>query len=176
MDDANIEKIVVELAEYTRSRFFGKYRGLVKHVNDPNNQGCITAIVPDIYGDKESPWAFPNTLHAGPNYGLYMLPKEGDGVWIEFEAGDLARPIWSGFWWARNEVPNDAGENIRILVTPAGHKIILDDDGDEIKIIHSKGAEIGMTNDNITLKISNSSIVLSNDSVNINNGAIVVKK
>ena len=175
MTDSNMEKLVVELTEVIYSRYFGKYRGLVKQVDDENNQGRITATVPEVFGDKESPWAFPSALLAGPNYGLFMLPKEGDGVWIEFEAGDLARPIWSGFWWAKNEMPKDAKENVRILVTPGGHKIILDDDGNEIKLVHSGGAEITMTDDGITLKKNSKKIVLSDQSVNINDGALEVK-
>ena len=175
MMDKNMEKAIIELTEYSSSRFFGKYRGLVTDVNDPNNQGCIKAIVPEIYGKKESPWAFPSAIHAGPNYGLYILPKVKDGVWIEFEAGDKSRPIYSGFWWAHDELPKDAGENKRILVTPKGHKIILDDDGNEIFITHSDGAQINITKEALKLKIGNSSIVLSNDSVNINDGALEIK-
>jgi uncharacterized protein involved in type VI secretion and phage assembly len=176
MDDPNMEKVVVELSELLRSRFFGKYRGLVKRVDDPNNQGRITAIVPEVFGDKESPWAFPSSPLAGPNYGFFMLPKEHDGVWIEFEAGDPSRPIWGGFWWASDEMPSDAAENVRIIVTPGGHKLVLDDDGQQIQIVHSGGAQVTMTNDDITLTISGSTIVLSSDSVNINNGALVVQK
>lgn len=174
MEDFNTEKLVVELAEILRSRFFGKYRGLVKSVADPDNQGRITATVPEVYGDKESPWAFPSAPLAGNNYGFYMLPKQNDGVWIEFEAGDPARPIWSGFWWAKNELPSDAAEDVRILVTPAGHKIILDDNGNEIKLVHSGGAQIAMTANDITMQKGSNKIVLSDSSVNINDGALEV--
>jgi hypothetical protein len=174
MEDFNTENLVVELAEIMRSHFFGKYRGLVKRVDDPDKQGRITATVPEVFGDLESPWAFPSAPLAGKNYGFFMLPKEGDGVWIEFEAGDPARPIWSGFWWAKDEVSSDAGEDVRIIVTPAGHKIILDDNGNEIKLVHSGGAQIVMGADNITMQKGSSKLVVSDRSVNINDGALEV--
>jgi len=175
MENLHMEKTLVQLSEFLSSRFFGKFRGIVKNTNDPDNQGRITATVPDIYGDRESPWAFPSSILAGSNYGLYFPPKEGDGVWIELEAGDLSRPIYSGFWWSKEEMPKEAGEDTRIIITPKGHKIILDDEGVEIDIIHADGAQINITSNAITLKKGSSSIVLSSDSVSINNGALEIK-
>jgi hypothetical protein len=100
----------------------------------------------------------------------------GDGVWVEFEAGVPEKPIWSGFWFARGEMPGPAGgENVRAFVTSKNHKIIIDDKDDELKLVHGKGAEITLTNDDITIKIGRSQIVLSSKGVDINNGALVVK-
>ena len=42
-----------------------------------------------------------------PASGFFAVPPVGAGVWIEFEAGDVSRPIWSGAWWATGEVPMD---------------------------------------------------------------------
>jgi hypothetical protein len=82
------ERLLVDVAEQTRSRYFGKYRGLVQDVEDPETLGRLRAQVPEVYGDADSPWAFPVVPFAGPNHGLVLLPEVGDGVWIEFEAGD----------------------------------------------------------------------------------------
>ena len=175
MVDSNIEKLVVELAEFMRSRYFGKYRGLVREVDDPENLGRIVAQVPEVYGDEDSPWALPAVPFAGQNHGLVILPEEGDGVWIEFEAGDPSRPIWTGCWWASGEMPAPGGTATRVLVTSGGHKVILDDDKKELKLLHSGGAEITMTDNGITLKIGSAQIVLSANGVNINNGAFEVR-
>jgi hypothetical protein len=45
--------------------------------------------------------------YAGTGAGFFAIPPIGAGVWIEFEAGDVSRPIWTGAWWATGEVPMD---------------------------------------------------------------------
>ena len=169
-----MERQIVDVAELVRSRFFGKYRGLVKDVDDPDKLGRITAQVPEVYGDTDSPWAVPAVPFAGKDHGLILLPEVGDGVWIEFEAGDPSRPIWTGGWWGSDEMPGDGGPLKRALVTTKGSKIILDDDGGSLRLIHSGGAELTMTDSDITLKIGSSQIVLSASGVDINNGALKV--
>ena len=101
MMTSDMEQKIVELAEFQRGRYFGKYRGLVQDVDDPENMGRIVAQVPEVYGEEYSPWALPSVPFAGQNHGFVVLPEVGDGVWVEFEAGDPSRPIWTGCWWAR---------------------------------------------------------------------------
>lgn len=175
MIDPDMEKLVVELTEFTRSRYFGKYRGLVKDVNDSENLGRIVAQVPEVYGDENSPWALPVVPFAGKNHGLVVLPEVGDGVWIEFEAGDPSRPIWTGCWWGCEEMPKPGGTKTRVLATSGGHKFILDDDKKELRLLHSGGSEITMTENEIMLKIGSTQIILSARGVNINNGAFEVR-
>jgi uncharacterized protein involved in type VI secretion and phage assembly len=177
MQEQEIERCVVEAMDFIRNRFFGKYSGTVSDVDDDENRGRIKAQVPEVYEENvDSPWALPSVPFAGNNHGLVVLPEVGDGVWIEFEAGDPSRPIWTGCWWARNELPEPGGKETRVLVTSGGHKIVLDDENSELKLIHSGGGEIKMTDDDITIKIGTTQIVLSDRGVNINNGALEVKK
>ena len=176
MADPEIEKLIIESANFIRTRFFGKYRGIVKDVDDPEKMGRITAQVPEIYLDTISPWALPSVAFAGANHGFVVLPEIGDGVWIEFEAGDPSRPIWTGCWWGKNELPDPGAKNVRTLVTSGGHKVILDDENKKLQLLHSGGAEFTMTDNDITIKIGSSQIVLSSTGVNINNGAFEVKK
>jgi uncharacterized protein involved in type VI secretion and phage assembly len=177
MSNSELERMVVELTEVMRSRFYGKYKGIVRVIGTEDQLGKIKVEIPEIYGENaNSPWVQPQIPFAGPNHGLLLLPKTGDGVWIEFEAGDISRPIWTGFWWSRpEEIPDPAGRETRVLVTPGGHKIVLDDENDELSLIHASGPEIKLTSDEISLKIGSSQIVLSSSEVNINNGALVVK-
>jgi uncharacterized protein involved in type VI secretion and phage assembly len=176
MVNADIETLLVELAEFKRDRYFGKYRGIVEEVGEDENLGKITAKVPAVYGEENSPWAYPCVPFAGKNHGFVVLPEKGDGVWIEFEAGNPSRPIWTGCWWADGEIPKPSGKDTRVFATSGGHKVILDDADKKLQILHSGGAEITMTNDDITLKIGSTQIVLSSSGVNINNGAFEVKK
>ncbi len=176
MVNTDIEKLLVELAEFKRSCYFGKYSGIVEEVGKDENLGKIIAKVPDLFGDKNLPWAYPCVPFAGKNHGLVILPEKGDGVWIEFKAGNPACPIWTGCWWADGEIPQPGDTDTRVLVTSGGHKLILDDGDKKLQILHSGGAEIIMTNNDITFKIGSTQIVLSASGVNINNGAFEVKK
>ena len=71
-----------------------------------------------------------------------MLPKVGSGVWIEFEAGSLDLPIWSGGWWANGQLPDPQGPKQRVIVSESGNQLIFDDDANEVKIVHSGGPEV----------------------------------
>lgn len=174
MPDAEYEALLVRLAELERSRHYGKYRGLVRDVSDPENLGRIKAEVPAVYGEQMSPWAMPAVPFAGPNHGLVLLPEVGDGVWIEFEAGDIARPIWSGLWWANDQRPSPGGEKARLLATSAGHQILLDEDGDEIKLVHPGGAEVTLGASDITLKLGACELKITATEINLNNGMVKV--
>ena len=185
-----IPELTLQIAERLRNSYFGKYRGLVKRVDDPLEIGRITATVPEVFGEEESPWALPAVPFAGSGHGLVLLPESGDGVWIEFEAGDISRPIWTGCWWASGELADVSKTTTRSLITTKGHKLILDDQDDEVRLVHSQGAEIKMTKDAITLKIGRTEIKLTKNDlklkagsgqiklsasgVNVNNGALKV--
>jgi uncharacterized protein involved in type VI secretion and phage assembly len=178
MPDSEAERLLVEVADYMRNRYFGKYPGIVKEVGEGENLGMIKAQVPLVYGDGESalsPWALPCVPFAGKDHGFVALPEEEDGVWIEFVAGDISRPIWTGCWWADDELPEPGGPQVRTLVTTAGHKIVLDDNENRVQLLHARGAELTMTEDDITLKIGSTQMVLSSNGVNINNGAFEVR-
>lgn len=169
MADSDLEKLVIELYQFMRGRYFGKFRGIVQ---ESDKNGRIKAFVPEVYGNEVSPWAMPSVPYAGNKHGIIAIPKKDDGIWIEFEAGDKSRPIWSGCWWADSEKPE--GKETMTLLTPGGHKIVLDDENNEIKIIHSSGPEIAMTNSDITLKISSKKIVISASGIDINDGTFKV--
>jgi len=174
MMEQGLERPFAELAEDVGSRYWGKYRGIVESVDDSDKLGRITAKVPSVYGDEVSPLAFPATPLAGPGYGVLMLPKKGDGVWVEFEDGNPSLPIWTGFWWARGEMPTPAGPDQRVIITPAGLKVVLDDAAKKIQLIHTTKGEITLADDSITIKFGKASIVLDAQGVSINGTALKV--
>jgi uncharacterized protein involved in type VI secretion and phage assembly len=143
--NAGLEQLVVNLAEQARSRFYGKYRGVVSDNQDPETLGRLRAQVPEVLGDVVSPWALPCAPYAGPNEGLYAVPPVGAGVWIEFEAGDPSRPIWCGAWWAKDEAPKDAANADalparKILRSESGLMVALDDDARTVSISEADGS------------------------------------
>lgn len=169
-----IDELTVAVAEYLDARCFGKYRGVVEVVGTGAELGLITAIVPEVLGEEVSQWARPSVPFAGAQHGFLALPEVGDGVWIEFEAGDLSKPIWSGFWWADDEIPEPGGEKTRVFATSNGHKLVLDEDADEVRIEHGGGPSIVLTADDITLAVGGKKIVISSSSVSVNDGALEV--
>lgn len=170
-----MEKTLIDAVDFIRTRFFGKYRGIVQDVDDPEKMGRIVAKVPEIYQGQGSPWALPCVPFAGDNHGLVVLPEVGDGVWIEFEGGDPSRPIWTGCWWGSGEMPQPGAKDVRVLINSSGQKIILDEQANKIQLLHPGGAEFTMTDSDITLKIGSSKIVLSLSGVSINDGAFEVR-
>lgn len=168
-----LEELVVELSERVRDRYYGKYRGIVRDVTDPDGLGRILATVPSVLGDEDSAWALPAVPFAGAAHGLTLLPKVGDGVWIEFEAGDVSLPIWTGFWWGDGEMPGSAEE--RTLLTPEGLKLVLDDAAKEIRLEHPNGPKITISGSEITLQVTGAKIVLSASGISMNDGAYTVR-
>jgi len=172
--DTRTEDLIVDMAEQARGLYCGKYRATVENPDDQDKLGRITVKCPPVYGTIESPWAFPAAALAGPGYGWFMLPKKGDGVWIEFEGGSPSHPIWTGFWYARNDVPSPGDVDVRVLVTPQGLKLVLDDAGKKLQLLHPGGGELTMTDNDVTLKYGSAKIVLSSSGVAINDTAFKV--
>ena len=82
------------------NEYFGKYRGVVTNINDPNNMGRIRARVPAVTEEFQTGWCLPCLPFAGQ---FKFLPSVGDCVWIEFERGKIDYPIWSGMWYAKGK-------------------------------------------------------------------------
>ena len=168
--DRQIEDVLERVTEFQRTKYFGKYRGLVADIEDPDGVGRIVAEVPAVYGEARSPWAMPCLPFAGPSHGLALIPEVGDGVWIEFEGGDLARPIWSGCWWADGQRPEPSANTARLLATTAGHQVLIDEDADEIKLVHPGGGELVIAADEIKLSIGQCSLKLTTSEIILNDG------
>jgi len=80
---------------------------------------------------EESHWARMLTPMAGAQRGVYCVPEIDDQVLVVFEHGDIARPIVIGSLWSQAEPPPevnaDGKNNIRVIKSKSGHRIILDD-------------------------------------------------
>jgi uncharacterized protein involved in type VI secretion and phage assembly len=157
-------------------RFYGKYRGVVSDNSDPNNLGRIRAKVADVYGEEESGWAMPSVPYAGSSVGLFLIPPTNASVWIEFEHGDADYPIWSGCFWADNEVPvSPASADKKVLKTGAG-TITLDDTSgsSSITIETTNNLKIKMDQQGIELSNGSQKIMISSSSVSVDDGALEV--
>ena len=139
-----IEQAAAESLDRQADRFYGKYRGLVVNNLDPLNLGRLMAMVPEVLGEIPSGWASACAPYAGPQAGLFAVPPIGAGVWIEFEAGDVSRPIWVGGWWGTAEVPMQpmgvpSTPQTKILRSDFGLIVALDDLTQTISISDAVG-------------------------------------
>jgi uncharacterized protein involved in type VI secretion and phage assembly len=149
------------------ARHFGKYRGTVNDNQDPRNQGRLKVEVPEILGDVVSGWALPCLPYAGDKSGVYTVPAVGSGVWVEFEAGDVSRPIWVGCWWQSDKIPEDEGgaqvtPDVRTVRSEEGLLLAFHDDNKTIALSDSDGSNqvvIDAQGGKVTIKASSKVVV-----------------
>lgn len=90
------------------ARYLGLYRGTVVSNKDPLNKRRIKVVVPTVTGNNATNWAWPfetASIKVAP-------PAVNQGVWVMFENGDPAYPVWSGTF---GKVVNS---NQHLLITP----------------------------------------------------------
>lgn len=177
-----------KLVDWVRHRHFGKYRGTVRDHSDSTNRGRLKVRVPAVLGDLEV-WAMPCVPYAGDKVGFYFLPEPGAGVWVEFEAGDPSYPIWSGFFWTDDQLPDDATDANKKVVRTGGSTLRIDDDNKQIELSADDGGsvkiadEIVCTRDQATHTVSTSGVAseiggqkteLTQSHFSVNDGALEV--
>ncbi len=167
------DRALEDLLERLRTRFFGKYRGIVSDVDASTMR--IKAKVPSVLGETTTGWCMPCVPYAGPDVGIAFLPESGSGVWIEFEGGDVSYPIWTGGYWREGEVPADAADHVKVIITTQKQKIEFDDDQGSITLSDNNGNTVTLDSSGITLTNSQSTVVVDSTSVSVNNGALEVQ-
>jgi len=77
-----------------------------------------------------------------------VVPEVDAQVWVEFEAGNVDLPIWTGtFWQAGGDPPAEADKSpptTRLLKTPSGHVLQFDDESgkEKFRLAHPAGTEM----------------------------------
>ena len=177
------------MSSFIKRRFYGKYRGLVVENIDPEQQGRISATVLDVLGDEPTTWAMPClpvTGMIGVQSGMYAVPAIGANVWIEFEHGDVNKPIWSGCYWGDSQqIPLAAlsGDPATppILLQSIGQNSIMIGGDPVTGITISCGPpnlpaspKITLSATGITMSVGTCKIEITVASVSINNGALAI--
>jgi hypothetical protein len=149
-----MEETIVRLARQVAERRYGKYRGFVASNEDPQKRARLKLRVPSVLGAEESDWALPCLPFGGAaGHGFFSVPERNAQVWVEFEEGDLHRPLWVGtFWLAEADVPAAAAispPTTRLLITPKGHTLQFDDKENQEQILlrHPKEATLVIDKD-----------------------------
>ncbi|WP_198264482.1 phage baseplate assembly protein V [sulfur-oxidizing endosymbiont of Gigantopelta aegis] len=163
-----MEEAINQLVVESQEKYFGKYRGFVVDNNDPEKRARVTLKVPSILDDSVSHWAEPCLPFGGlADQGFFLVPEINAQVWVEFEAGNIDKPIWTGTTWQQSsDVPQEAADRspqMRQLKTPSGHILSFDDTegGEEIRLYHAKDAELKIDPDGVVqLTDASGSVVL----------------
>jgi uncharacterized protein involved in type VI secretion and phage assembly len=159
-------------------RHYGKYRGVVTNTADPSKLGRIKARVPEVLDQVDTGWALPCTPYAGAKTGVFAIPVKGTGVWIEFEAGDVSRPIWTGCWWQSGNLPTDEGgtevtTDVRIMRSEQGLMLALHDDSQIVALSDKNGSNcvlIDVQAGKVTVK-GKTKIIVDSSAIELTDGA-----
>ena len=132
------------------AEWYGKYRGEVIDNKDEEKRGRILVTIPS-FNDLEVGWAEaclpPNT---------FTIPQRGDFVWVEFEEGDVGKPIWVG-----------------ILPTNDYYKKLIPEYDPKNVVIKSLGKfDVGADKD-VSMESKTSMTVKGSSATNINSGGAV---
>jgi uncharacterized protein involved in type VI secretion and phage assembly len=167
------DRVLEDLLDRLRNRFYGKYRGIVSDVDATTCR--IKAKVPAVLGDTDSGWCMPCVPYAGPQVGIAFLPEVGSGVWVEFEGGDVSYPVWVGCYWRDGEVPSDVDAAVKVIVTKAPTELKFDDDQGSLTITDPNGNTVTLDPSGITLTRGSETVAISDSSVSVNDGALEVQ-
>ena len=144
-----MQESVLQLSQQVAERRYGKFRGFVEDNEDPEERGRIKVRVPSVLGDGVTDWALPCTPFGGARaHGFFAVPEVNAQVWVEFEEGDIHRPIWVGtFWQHRDDVPEGARKpepTTRSFETPSGHVLQFEDEegAERLLLRHATEAEL----------------------------------
>jgi uncharacterized protein involved in type VI secretion and phage assembly len=151
-------------------RYYGKYRAVVTATEDPDSLGRIQVKMAD-FPQLEAAWCMPCVPYAGKKQGWFVIPEIGANVWIEFESGELHRPVWVGCFWDKDTIPDTATPSRKVFQTPTCRLVFDDLDG------KAGTLEIDATtreNEQISMKFDKSGITITAKSaqviLNIDNG------
>ena len=162
-------------------KLFGKYRGRVTDNADTENRGRLEVEVRSAMGGQKI-WALPCFPAAGPDgRGFFCVPPVDSLVWVEFEAGNINYPIWSGCFWEKDALDAaDARPNVKFWRTDS-FLIRIDDEAGELVIEKTDGGRIVITGSDVTAEANSvvqqsggKKTTLSQVSFNVFDGALEV--
>jgi Type VI secretion system/phage-baseplate injector OB domain len=176
-------------SDTAQSRYPGLYRGTVVVNVDPMQRGRLILSIPDALSFSPSTWAEPCVPLAGPTgppMGVYMVPPIGTGVWVQFEQGDVNKPVWIGCRWGLpSELPplarvgNPADPNI-VIQSLLQHTLVISDMPPSpvtggIILKSTTGAMIVVNDSGIYISNGKgATITMVGPAIDINNGALTI--
>ena len=87
------------------TKWYGKYRSIVMDNKDPERRGRVRVQCPAVLGNYLSSWCEPCIPYAADYAGDFYVPPVNEAIWVEFEEGNVNKPIWSGGWYKVDSSP-----------------------------------------------------------------------
>jgi len=144
-------------------RFVGVAVAQVVNNVDLTGRARVQVRLPWMPGFE--PWARVASPSAGSDRGIYFMPQVDDEVLVAFNQGDLRDAYVVGSLWNGVDDPPRTGPtdpvSQRVVKTPAGHEVELDDLAQSITITSSSGHTITVTPDSIELSVSGGAATLT---------------
>jgi len=118
-------------------KYYGSYRAYVHNNEDPLDMNRVQLIIPMLNPTAvDETWAFPKNSWGGKDYGINLLPRKADVVWVEFQNGDPDYPVWSHASYAKGEKPKEFSSiNHYGFKTPRGTLIVINDNKGEEEVL-----------------------------------------
>jgi phage baseplate assembly protein V len=156
-----IDSAIPEAASDTR--IYGVAIAEVISTMDSMGLGRVQLRLPWLPGFE--PWARVAVLSAGSNTGTYFIPQTGDEVLVAFNHGEVTEPYVIGSLWnGRDQPPRSAPldpVNKRVIRTPKGHEIELDDLQQSITIKSATGQKVVMDATQIQLSAGSAKLTMT---------------
>lgn len=175
-------------------KYYGKYPGLVVE-NEPEEgdaqRGDILVEVPGILEEDPGATDGPSS-NGGPGAGsgerpirviarpcfptgFYFVPEKDQQVWVEFAAGDINAPLWTGVWYPADRAPKTVDDEAptpaqKLIRTPSGQVVQLEDteDGERLVLTDEKNTNrITLDQDGIRIEGAGNTITLSEDGIEL---------
>ena len=159
-------------------KYYGKYPGVVLD-NDAQKGGHRGELKVEVYGileessDGESHRPYQDIAKPCFPPGFFFVPEIGDNIWVEFAAGDINTPIWTGVWYPKDKTPYNTEEEAptrfqKVIRTDSGNVVQLDDSegAEKIIITHNSGSNVMIDNDSISIgHNSDSNVMIDDDNI-----------
>jgi type VI secretion system secreted protein VgrG len=149
--------------------------GLVKDNNDPDKLGRVRVNFFWQGKNDLSPWLRPVNVYSGADRGFYFIPEVGDEVLVGFEGDNAERPFLMGSMYHGKNKPKslwpdkdnnfkgiitrsnlkiefDDKKKITTIETPAGNKVVLNDDGKSILLQDQSRNKVELSSNGIIME------------------------
>jgi len=135
----------------------------VIEIDDLSFEGRVKLRLP--WMPNVEPWARVATISAGGGYGAYFIPQAGEEVVVAFNQGNIAEPIVLGSLWSTTARPPtmrpDGPRALRVIRTPVGNEIEIDDLTQSITIKTTQQQTVSMTTEGVEVSGPTASIKMS---------------
>lgn len=133
----NQELIGQHIAEYGTESiglYYSIYRGVVLENDDPEGLNRLKIYVPEL---DIIEWALPRGIPGSYMSGSrqFVLPRFNEIVYITFENGNPALPLWEYHGWGSGQIPGEFQDpDMCGIITPKGVCVLVNDRTGEVFI------------------------------------------